>query len=70
MPRPSANDAKAGMRRLFITVLVVMVMLLTFGVFFTSVNRSPGYEDEPAGPGRLDRRMDGIRLDADREPSR
>ncbi|OQV20593.1 Zinc finger protein-like 1 [Hypsibius exemplaris] len=45
VPRPSANDAKAGMRRLFIAVLVILVMLLTFGVFMTSVNRSTTYED-------------------------
>ncbi|XP_055351084.1 zinc finger protein-like 1 [Paramacrobiotus metropolitanus] len=47
IPRPSANDAKAGLRRLFISVLVILVMLLTFGVFLTSVNRAPGYEEVP-----------------------
>lgn len=65
MPRPSANDAKAGMRRLFITVLVVIVMLLTFGVFMTSVNRSP-YEEADVN---LEHKLDGIRLSADGQES-
>ncbi|GAV00711.1 hypothetical protein RvY_11520 [Ramazzottius varieornatus] len=54
LPRPNANDAKAGMRRLFISVLVILVMLLTFGVFFTSVNRSPSYEGSEHELGRVE----------------
>lgn len=61
LPRPNANDAKAGMRRLFISVLVILVMLLTFGVFFTSVNRSPSYEGSEHELGKVkgENRFDG-----------